>query len=467
MNQKQMTRLDSQRTPHRTAEGHILLPGGIQVHREGARMDGAWVVKHPSGVGHALTDTADVLRATHFTDDIGPMFDRMLRTYHPFQRRAVRYAGFIIDTFYLETTDTDGPGQRKPPSECGAILCYLFIQFWQQRQQTGDADADFALPMLWRSYWWALRWLMYETDDETFEQVRDRWKVVGLHNEYERAAHMWQQMCIQDGYAWFFADTLCGWMQKPCARWQVVREREVQRLLWQKQGARSWFGRRQLHPDVLQSTSARRRLEDVIEHWYLPRYDLQTAERARRRRAYSDGGWPAWVLALVKHPFRLARLYAAIGAGYTATALQGDTWIIFYEWTTLRIGAHIPMWGVVTGGMGLGTLVYLTAGIQRKTGIGVGAFKRATHIWLYGQAAAILMGSLLVRLIAPTIRYQDQYLISHFAAHPYGLPGTGWSLVVPEEGLLVLLYAQIALFFGVFIQLLFDEKPTTTPLDAP
>jgi hypothetical protein len=117
--------------------------------------------------------------------------------------------------------------------------------------------------------------------------------------------------------------------------------------------------------------------------------------------------------------------------------------------------------------MGLGTLVYLTAGIQRKTGIGVGALTRAMYIWLYGQVAAMLMGGLLLWLIAPTIRYQDEYLISHFAAQTYRLPGTGWSLGVPEGWLLVMLYAQIALFFGVFIQLLFDEKPTTTPLDAP
>lgn len=38
------------------------------------------------------------------------------------------------------------------------------------------------------------------------------------------------------------------------------------------------------------------------------------------------------------------RVYAAIGAGYTATALQSDTWITFYEWTTLRMDAHIPVW---------------------------------------------------------------------------------------------------------------------------
>jgi hypothetical protein len=30
-----------------------------------------------------------------------------------------------------------------------------------------------------------------------------------------------------------------------------------------------------------------------------------------------------------------------------------------------------------------------------------------------------------------------------------------------------LILAQFALFIGIFTQLLFDEKPTTAPLDAP
>jgi hypothetical protein len=374
-----------------------------------------------------------------------------------FERRVVRSGGFLLSYLYgLEASTPDATDIRR-----AAVIGHVLIQFWQQREQSGDADATFALPMLWRSYWRALSWLMCKTNSQKHDTVIDQWRDINFYDEYDRAYESWQCICFHSNYDWFFSDYLCAWNGRPTENWQEVREEEVHNMVWL------------LSPDYgpLRAPAgtnpiSQRQLRQVIAQWYLPRYDLVAAGRVHSHIACHQGRWVERVWGYIR-PLSLPRLYAAIGAGYTATALQSDTWTILAELTTQQSPIGLPIGRVVTIIFGAITLIYLYGGIQRKTGIGFGrALKRAFLIWCPGQVAAVGIGLMLALLIAPIIQAeQNSQLLT--IGYMYTMPGSYWKIMLPVNIFLVVLYAQIALFIGVFVQLLFDEKSTTSPLGAP
>ncbi len=408
---------------------------------------------------------------------------------------ALFYSGFIIDWCYLAA-----PTKPTNAVDDAARLCFVLIRFWQE-QTNPDQQAELALPMLWRSYWLALEMiaqciateqqnlLTQETDTAQLplltpempnEHVRKDKKKVWLHGwipriekERARALRAWQQVCVQDAphFLRFFEELFCPWQQtcaqllappmprwrswmrrrrpgangegtaRPCAfsTWQRQREREVNQLVWNQRHLR--------FPD-LNRTVERQRLRYLIEQWYLPRYDIQQARRLHRALNRADGRWWSSLLACT---VGVERLWAGIVVGYVATALQGDTWTILLQFTTER-----RLYGIVTTGVLMVlTYLYLRQGIFRRTG--VQAWKRAFGLWFHGEVFAFLVGVAFTAAMTGVLLLPEGCDGCHFWVFCY----RWWWWFIP------LLYGQVSLFIGISSQLLFDNRPTTTPLDAP
>jgi hypothetical protein len=290
-----------------------------------------------------------------------------------------------------------------------------------------------------------------QSQDDQFEEITYSWGQIGLQQEYRRAIDQWQHICINDEFAWFFADLLCDWVGSTPNNWQSVRENEVSAILWRDD---------QLRPLAVSTSDGQRRVETLIERWYLPRYDLATAwqlrkelariERYNRKTASGpSGSMPPqrWRLCLRWPIFGVERLIGGIGIGYAATALQSDTWKTAWQLTGQERYRGLAL-GLLLGATMLG---YLWYGIWRKVQVRAGW--RALHLWLKGQLWAILIG-IAVTLILGVLFIDDLQDGVRLAE-------------LLRLGLLVTFYAQVALAIGIVTQLLFDEKPSTAPLDVP
>ncbi len=389
------------------------------------------LVNEPSEV----TGRLDVL-----TDDRG-MVSRMAR-YGPVERLAARYSGFVIDAYYLRAHDD------LAFADAAARLCRIFIHYWQRREVLGDPQGQRALPMLWRTYWRALDRIA-EAEPEARERRMRGWASVGFAQEHGRALERWLQYAIDDAHVWFFADLLTPWVPGT-QHWQVRREAEVAAVVWATPARHAHLRR-----TALTAPGGQRRIEALIEGWYLPHYDLQHARRLMAlleanaqpsqhlQRAATTLG--RWVFTGAQ------RLYAAIAVAYAGTALQGDTW------TTLAALARDGWrWIGTMTPLVLFTYGYLVWGIGRKTG--VAAWPRAWALWWRGMLVALLVAALLTWGIAP-IEFSDPSVNL--------TDSVPWLPLVWIGILMVVLYAQLALFFGIFVQLLFEDRPTTAPLDAP
>lgn len=391
------------------------------------------------------------------------------------------FGGFVLERLYL---DPFPPPDRA--ADAAARAARLLIRFWSAEAERGSRRGAIALPMLRRTYWRALSRIAGAVDRRlAAPEFADRWQglddrqalaelpeylatdpehawltgwltAVDLRDEHDHALRQWQDVCLRDDHAWFFVDWLCPWHGRSPREWQLVREEELDATVWADEDGppaaanpaapRGRVGRdhgdRRLRPPGVETAEGRARLEEIVRRWYLPRYDLAAAATLERAVADAEGG--RWRSLNARMSFGVARLLAGIGVGYLVTALQGDTWRLLVGLVADRRAAAV----LIAAALMAGTFLYLVHGIRRATGLtsARAGWARAWAIWIRGELFALAGGFPVAWAVAPI-------LDSGFAAGD----------LVP----VVALYAQVALFVGVFTQLLFDDKPATAPLAAP
>lgn len=267
----------------------------------------------------------------------------------------------------------------------------------------------------------------------------------GWVDDLAEAVDSWLAVCADEALGWFFDPQ---WWQddspRPSLRSSLEerqrrREREVKRLTRALQGLLAVDGRigdHGLRDDVC------RHLEQLRLTWYLPRYDVNSAWNIRRgiAKARAEPVRP-WSTLLGG----VERMYGGVGVGLLAIGLQSDTWKLLAHLVLYRTYEAI----VVYVALMVLTFGYLVLGIRRRIGLPDPA--RALEIWLRGQAAALIGSVLCIFLAAPGL-IEEQFVSR---------------LSLPVCIGMVFILAQLALFIGIFTQLLFDDKPTTAPLDAP
>jgi hypothetical protein len=415
------------------------------------------------------------------------------------------WSGFIIDRRYLWGEHDDNSSES--PTDIAARLCRVFLRFWQQQLDTEHENVEdmreralLAQAMLWRSYWQALDQIASEPAylsavqqaRESFARGNDHrpedyllidedhswlahW-VPLLPQERVRALRAWQRICLVDDrvHNRFFEDMFCIWQQrcerwqklseqkkqdtthnqsqhaeKPCsfADWQEQREKEVDRVVWRQKSTN------ELRWPATATLDGRRRLRYLVLNWYRPRYMITEArwiEDALYQAEYPPksirGEWcRSFGYAVRWLSYGMGRLYAGIGIGFAAVVLQSDTWKVLCQ------GVQESSLGAIFAVVTFSVLLYfyLRTGIRRK--VGKSACGRAWTLWWHGEMVAIVISSTLTVILPPLLLDEGQCT---FTSPWY------WFL-------LPLLLAQFALFIGIFTQLIFEEKPTTLPLDPP
>ncbi len=353
-----------------------------------------------------------------------------------------------------------------------ATLVRGWLAFYAREDAPHDRQHTANHLLLWRIYALVLIGIVEKnvmwSDDQT--------------EELERAVGKWLRICQDEASAWLFLRQGEVWWGRGCEEHtgersilsyrEYRRELEVNRVVEalvspltstpSTSSGTSSGGLTQVHQQALQA-----QLEQVVLNWYLPRYDVKKAEEVqyntlkslrRLRQSQALAQVSATKRFLHRGIFRIRlvglgtlRLWAAIGTGYAATALQSDTWTLLYGLV------HTHVWGFLIGlcAMAIMPYGYLVSGIHRKVHDIKKALYRALWVWGSGEIFALVIGKSLFWVFAPLIPME----------------GNNQSLQAMCDGAtsfaMILLYAQIALFFGIFIQLIFDEKPTTAPLDAP
>lgn len=422
------------------------------------------------------------------------------------EQRLLWYGAFAIEHLYLGSSPLAATGRSH---DSAARLARFLVRFWEAEAGQGNARAAIALPMARRAYWRALRgvvqaadgeWAHHNLQAESFGSATAQltqkvkrtdaawligWLEAGeLREEYLRALRAWQAICIDDHYASFFMQILSPWLGYDGHDWQRLREDELNRTIWldpwpgfaehgdEAAGTppgRAWtlaslrarLARGLFHgcPPTIRTatTEDQAMLRHVIEHWYLPRYDLARAAqlraavvRAEARHGSRPERWSGWLAErLIRFkwgPHGAVRLWASIGAGYLLTGLTPDLW----EMLDTMVSTHPWRAPWLLLGLPALSLGYLVYGLRHKTGLGSGrvAAGRALNLWLRGQVFALAAG-LVLGAAAAAVQVEGFAIWS----------GSGLAVVVA--------YAQITVAFAIFVQLLFDDKPATAPLAAP
>jgi hypothetical protein len=291
---------------------------------------------------------------------------------------------------------------------------------------------------LWRLY----THILLRLEHLRLEDTTQRWSD-DQTDVLEDAITRWLTICQDEQAAWLFyqavspeSDPLNTVTRSGLAYREHRREQEVDSVVAQMKLLIGMCERQP--PAKRQSDHLERLLRDQLEliglTWYLPRYRIGDGRQA----IAISRGYTRWHEQWVHVPLGWSRLLAGILVGFFVFVLENGVWEMADTLVQhpLRLGIGILVPASITW-------YYLASGIQRKVAYDAG--KRTWHLWIIGQISAIGMALLFSWLLQPTIQWSE--------------PWHAW--VAP------VLLAQFALFIGIFTQLIFDEKPTTTPLDAP
>jgi hypothetical protein len=294
--------------------------------------------------------------------------------------------------------------------------------------------------MLWRLYAHSL----LQLEHLRLADPSQRWSD-DQTDEMERALTEWLTICQSDATTWLFyrqrsywhdPDPLDGAPQFGLAYREYRREYEVRRIAEAMETLVAWCMPQPAHAEGVKDTERmlRQYLEQLGLTWYLPRYRVRDG-----RHAIAVGrGYTHWYQRWVAPPLGFSRLLAGILVGFFVFVLEDGVWRIADEiagdpWR-LTVSLIVPA-GI--------TWIYLFSGIKRK--VAYDSSKRTFLLWGVGQVGAIGVAVMFRWLLQPVLTWST--------------PTHAW--IAP------LILAQFALFIGIFTQLLFDEKPTTAPLDAP
>jgi len=149
----------------------------------------------------------------------------------------------------------------------------------------------------------------------------------------------------------------------------------------------------------------------------------------------------------------LPRMMGAIVVGYLAIVTAEETWKVGYH-----MYANWKAFLIVTGGLGLlASFMYLFVEIgnintKRRT------FHRTMAVWVIGLMETTGVGLILCHLVS---RYfsPESLGLTDVRIDPVKLPICGE--MYPQ---VLFLFAPLALFVGIFVQILWEDKPISEPL---
>lgn len=290
------------------------------------------------------------------------------------------------------------------------------------------------------------------------------------------ALERWQAICFDNGSAWLFDGH--WWISeegRDQARRRTRAERReievdvlmtlIQRLLAVDPGAGNHAAADDFHDRLLVL------LDDAARIWYRPRYDLeragsleslvgwarahpqqmlQSAPHSRLERAWRWWvGRGIWISGLV-------RLYAGTLVGYLATGFASDTWKFLLSFDPMSNGfaswrlRELSILGGLAAVCAIASMLYLF-NIIRARGV-PRVYSKTLNIWLCGELCALAIGISLAWFVAPLVTYVP---IDEWFKH-------GSALFVAGS-----IYAQLAVFIGIFTQMIFDDRPPTSRVSLP
>ena len=325
-------------------------------------------------------------------------------------------SAFILETCYAE------PGGWQHTNTqwtwAAAKLARAWLAFYAQADAPHDRRHNVNRALLWRVYAFTLLRLASLGADWSDDQ----------EDELERAVGEWLTACTDERQSWLFQSQLAPW-------WGPGFAASSRGGLADREAKREWAVNA-VHDQLLVVAAlehqryqvfAREQLEILALTWYLPRYDVVVA-----RRIISKLGHWAGLLGFT-------RLFAGTVIGFSVFIFQSDSWLVL---RMLSTGWRFD----VTLALSAGLLGYLWVGIQQRIKVWSASFKRSLMLYGINQLLAIALAYWLTNLLWPFI-----------IRNPEATPSLGTPVLL----------AQLAIFIGIFTQLLFDDRPTTLPLDNP
>lgn len=197
---------------------------------------------------------------------------------------------------------------------------------------------------------------------------------------------------------------------------------------------------------VVLTTAARNYYRQICEEWFLKRYAFAKAWRCFKQR----GGLS--LLGIVEWSrFIFPRLWGGIIIGYLPLLLQGDCWklAVGHSWYVIIFLALFAL--------GLCAFYFLN---EVKTNVKPTPdcyWLRAWKIFGLGWGISLITGLFFIILLGgqclkDTGFFQTRQSITWF--------WSSWEIFLP----LWFFYASWALLIGIFVQILWEEKPVTEPI---
>jgi hypothetical protein len=231
-------------------------------------------------------------------------------------RRLLDFVAIIIQRFYADWAATGETEGKLIRAGKGAKLCRLFLDFLDPQRNPDRAERFYATRLLLQRSYYHLLAILYEMEREVACGARDPrvplylegWD---LSREYRATLRRWHAVILEPKNGWLFRDVL-------------GRDREDEMWSLLVRGASP----ARLHRFFCEP-AGREFIDYLIGRWFLPRYDLRSAEALRcavHGPGRDDEDW------LVRKP----------GLGTQALSVSGVALGILFFAASLPLG--LPAW---------------------------------------------------------------------------------------------------------------------------
>lgn len=242
-----------------------------------------------------------------------------------------------------------------------------------------------------------------------------------LADDLYYALSKWLNVCQNPQYTVFESEQI-----------QIDRENETNKAIF-KDG--------ELKPD-LKGYRFQELIRNIAVNWYLKaRYNIWTAKR---------------LLCAVNSKSQLfncflPRMFSAIIVGYLALVMQGDAWKLAYRMYTyhplLLLFVAMPL-------IFIASFAYLYIEIAKISANWKDRLKRTLLIWIIGLLESSVIGLVICKFISEyfssiILGLEDVFIEP---VHCLGYPQAFF------------LFFPLAMFIGIFVQIIWEEKPITHPL---
>jgi len=421
------------------------------------------------------------------------------------------YVPEVIEGVYpiedrLQADDSSWEGAAKQAKLCRLLLTFLNADGVRQERYNATLLA------LRRIYYHALAHLYEQEEHIKKSDLRFYLEGWDLEREYRAALRIWISICLNDANAWLFRDVL-----------PVSREEEMKAILCLRDAQGRHHLRRFFREEQTAKRGGREFVEHLVERWFLRRYDLGFARRLLHTilQEHSPGllqDYPLWRLPYIGLPlgilFFLVALkpvqdwlrlgiggvycltwlisvicYLFLGIGVSIALLRQPAWlrVILPRLIVGIIVGYLPLvftsdswqnpiqslyrpdpralWGflfVILGSL-VFSFVYLQSEIHKILQDAQQARRRAMPIFLQGLSFSFMLGIALTELLGTWYTSPGEFVGLHLVERIFLFQVSGaFGGYIYPAGLSVLVC--LALFIGIFAQLLWQEKQITEPL---